>query len=1169
MPEGKVLWSRGLAVKSLCLALCILTIIRLPALAQSDDEAKLRSITERFFVAYQKKDITSLMTLWSANSPEYATTKVSFEQTFAGIEEIEMKSLSIGKVSSGGDRASVRVVVELKATDAKSAKTATEIRKQNKTLHFVREKDGWKVWRYVSSEEELTASLAAAKSEEDRKKLLEAEKELMTIELQRSLTGKADQLRNQGEYLEATTLYNLALTLAEQMSDREGIANALRGIGVINYNQGNYPQALNYYQKSLKIAEELDNKAVIGRTLYNIGLVHYSQGSYAQAMEDFQRSFRVAEEIDDKPVIGRALNSIGNIHTQQGNYAQALEHCQKSLKLGEELGDKSGISSTLHNIGYIYYQQGSYTQALEYYQKELKLGEEAGDKSGTSSALNSIGNVHFSQSSYAQALEYYRKSLKLREELGDKLGISRTLDDIGLVHYLQGSYTQALAYYQKSLKLKETIGDKAGLARTLNNIGIVHYSQGNYAQALAYYQKSLETYQEVSNISGISSTLNNIGTVHYSQGNYAQALEYYQKSLKVGEELGDKSAIAILLSNIGNVRNSQGSHTQAMEHYQRALKLSEGVGDRDGITLTLINIAEAHLSQDNYTDAVDLANRAASMAKQIQSLGKFWVARNLEGKAYRALGHIDEAKQSFSESIATIEDLRYQIAGDEQQRQFFFEGKLSPYQGMVDVLIEQNKHAEALAFAERAKGRILLDVLGGGRLNITKAMTDEDKHQEQKLLADMFSLNTQIYRETAQQKPDEARLADLNAGLKKARLQYEAFQTSLYAAHPELKVRRGQTRPFSLNESTSLIPDDRTALLEFTVIEDKTFLFVLSRKAGAAPGSIDFNVYRINIKQKDLADITRRFSQLLADRRLAYHDLASRLYDLLIKPARSQLQNITNLIIVPDGALWELPFQALSPSRGRFLIEDHSISYTPSLTVLREMKKQVASDETHSTPSLLAIGNPDFGKETAERINSVLMDERLVPLPEAEKQVRLIGRLYGSQSRVYVGREAMEERVKADAGRYRIMHLATHAILNDASPMYSQIVLAQPQATDGEDGLLEAWEIMKLDLKADLVVLSACETARGRVGEGEGVIGLSWALFVAGCPAAVVSQWKVDSASTTELMMEFHKNLKKKPARGSYNKAEALRQAALKLIRSKQYSHPFYWAAFVVVGNAN
>jgi CHAT domain-containing protein len=211
---------------------------------------------------------------------------------------------------------------------------------------------------------------------------------------------------------------------------------------------------------------------------------------------------------------------------------------------------------------------------------------------------------------------------------------------------------------------------------------------------------------------------------------------------------------------------------------------------------------------------------------------------------------------------------------------------------------------------------------------------------------------------------------------------------------------------------------------------------------------------------------------------------------------------------------------------------------------------------------LMAMGNPAIPVEAASSIKASLMGPDLGPLPLAEQQVNAIATLYGpANSVVYVGDEATEDRAKSEAPNYSILHFATHGVLNDASPMYSQIVLARAKDSTN-DGLLEAWEIMKLSLKADLVVLSACETARGRVSPGEGVIGLSWAFFVAGCPSTLVSQWKVPANSTTELMVEFHKNLL-----AGMTKAQALRSAELKLLRSGESRDPFYWAGFVVIGH--
>jgi CHAT domain-containing protein len=414
--------------------------------------------------------------------------------------------------------------------------------------------------------------------------------------------------------------------------------------------------------------------------------------------------------------------------------------------------------------------------------------------------------------------------------------------------------------------------------------------------------------------------------------------------------------------------------------------------------------------------------------------------------------------------------------------------------------------------------------------------------------------------------PDAARVAELKASVEKARLEYEAFETSLYVAHPELKIHRGEAPIIKVEELTALLPDAASALIEYAVTDDKTYLFAITKSPGKE--ATEVRVYTLPIKRDELAMKTEAFRRQLATGDLGFRTSAKALYELLLKPAEAQLKGKTNLVIAPDDMLWDLPFQALQAGGGRFLIENAAISYAPSLTALREMRKRRKTQDANSAPiTLLALGNPKLGPETVNLAALTMRNEKLGPLPEAEQEVKALGRLYGaSRSKVYIRAEAREARVKSEAGQAGILHFATHGTLNNVSPMYSHLVLAQGDTN--EDGLLEAWELMQLDLKADLVALSACETARGRIGAGEGMIGLTWALFVAGAPTTVVSQWKVESASSRDLMLGFHRRLlaPRASAKSKTTKAEALRQATLKLMKNPQTSHPFYWAGFVLVG---
>jgi CHAT domain-containing protein len=483
------------------------------------------------------------------------------------------------------------------------------------------------------------------------------------------------------------------------------------------------------------------------------------------------------------------------------------------------------------------------------------------------------------------------------------------------------------------------------------------------------------------------------------------------------------------------------------------------------------------------------------------------------------------------------------------------------HHGLLSVLVKENQPEAALMLAERARARALLDMLQQGRVEVHKAMTASEQEEERQLKSQLTQLNKQLARVT-QSERDPARVAEVETQLEKARLNYEAFQDALYAAHPELKTHRGEAPIINEQELANLLPNPSSVLLEYVVTDEQTYLFAITRPAAKA----EIQVYTLPITRAELTKQIEGFRQQLATRDLGFRASAVKLYDLFLKPAQAQLRGKTNVVIAPDSNLWDLPFQSLMNTAGRFMIEDASINYAPSLTVLREMSKRRRNlVSTRAPATLLALGNPALGRETVDRTRMTLRDGNLEPLPEASDEVKALARLYGAQrSKVYVGAEAREDRVMSEANRASVLHFTTHGTLNNASPMYSHLTLAEGGAND--DGLLEAWELMQLDLKAELAVLSACETARGRIGAGEGVIGFSWAMFIAGVPSTVVSQWKVESASTRDLMVNFHRGLIS-PAGTKPTKSDALRQAALKLMRNPATSHPFYWAGFVLVGD--
>lgn len=887
------------------------------------------------------------------------------------------------------------------------------------------------------------------------------------------------------------------------------------------------------------------------------------KGDYNEGLRISNLALRIAEKSGDRKRVANALCEIGDTYGRRNPPQEAETYLKKCLNIFEETADKKGQARALHSLGYAYDTERRHELAVEYYDKSLVLAQQIGDRKLAALTFNSLGLAHTSLGHYEVGLDYYHKARALSEELGDKSTLNMALNNIGTRYLAQGRYGDALVYLNKSLSVIQEMGesiDRRSLAYKYQNIGLVYRRQGRLEQALAYNRKSLDILIEIDDKFGIANLQNNIGVIYKSQGLYDQGLEWFQRALAGYEALKATPGMARALNNIGDTYRLQGRLDEALEPLQKSLQLREQGKDRGAVMLSLNNLARLYEAQGKYAEMLEVSRRSAKIADDLYSREEIWTAQDNMGRALVALGQPEEARTAFQSAITTLENLRREVAGNEQQQMSFMEGRLSPWYDMVDLLVSQKKYAEALTFAEQSKSRVLLDALQSGRADLRKSWSREEQDGEEELRLRLVALNSQFTSEVRKDKPDVKRVNELKLAVEKTRLEYEDFETQLYLAHPRLRVQRGEAPIVKAGELAALLPNASSALLEYVVGDEKTYLFAVTQGTKEA----DVRVYVLPVKREALAKQTEAFRQQVASRDLGFRTSASKLYELLLKPAATQLAGKTNLIIAPDNTLWDLPFQTLLSNSNRFLIEDAAISYAPSLTVLREMTRRRQVEAAHASPAtLLALGNPVLGSETLKRAALTLRDGKLDPLPEAEQEVKALGRLYGAgRSKVYVGAEAREDRVKNEASGAKILHFATHGMLNNASPMYSHLALAEGNAA--EDGLLEAWELMQLDLHADLAVLSACETARGRIGAGEGMVGFSWAMFIAGVPSIVVSQWKVESAGTRDLMVNFHRGLL---SGVRTTKSEALRQAALKVMKNPETNHPFYWGGFVLVGD--
>lgn len=895
-------------------------------------------------------------------------------------------------------------------------------------------------------------------------------------------------------------------------------------------------------------------------------------GALSTGAQSQQQTTGQTDSPDQLRRAASAYYKIGWAEFGRGNIASAIEKYLESKRLFEEAHAKRDLIYILADLGSLYIYNADYKSSRDYSERSLALADELRnsteaigawpDEYGVGTALSNLGNVSRHEASYDKAIEYFQQSLtayrKINIDGKHNLEILDDLADIGRTYNARGDYLHALNYLNQAIDLAKA-GYPDRVASIYNSLGILYTNQRDYGKAIELFQNGLKLATENSDRFRQADMLLNIGVANQFQQDYLSALKNFDTALQLAKQINYSELLIPILEGKGVVLKGQGRYREALESFDIALQLAEQKHDQIRTTELLWRQAEAHLGNNSSNSSIKSALQAVALADQSNLMNVRYLALTVLGKAYRATGDNESAMRAFAKATAQIEEMRTQVAGLENERQIFFEDKVLPYHEMVDMLISQNKDTanhEALTVAESAKARVLLDVFSSGRIDLAKVTTSGEKGEERKLNQSIVDLNNQIAQETG--KSDAATLKRLDSQLRAARTQYDAFQNSIYAAHPELRANRAQAAPATLADINNLLTPN-AAFLEYAVTDSKAYLLVLTRVDGNA--SPFLRAYPIAATTSDITKRTRSFRDAITTQ-TAFADEARALYDLLVKPAEQQLKDKTSLCIVPDGILWDLPFQALEPRDGHYLLEDYAISYSPSLSVLKQMSARKNSERLGA--SLLAFGNPTMPNEIAGNIRTTYRGEDLGPLPEAEMEVAALKNIWqGPATRVLVGANARKNVFRQEASKYSIIHLATHGILDDNSPMYSRLVMARAENDPTDDGLLEAREIMQLDLHADLVVLSACQTARGRIGAGEGMVGMSWAFFVAGVPTMVASQWKVDSASTAKLMIDFHKRLREET---TTSKAAILQQASLALMKDPRYRHPYFWAGFVLMG---
>jgi CHAT domain-containing protein/tetratricopeptide (TPR) repeat protein len=1070
------------------------------------DAAALRAIVDRYFAAYASGDIEAYSALWSANGLERTGRRQGMEAIFAA-GNYSFSPIRISRLEAGGNQG------RLWATTTRTLVRGSGnfVTKIGLSLSFIREDGVWKIMREGPAVTELAALLLNARSDSEREGLFGIDRELLSQDLIMLLKRSTDRHFAAADYARALESARIVLRVAEVLGSVPDQATAWRDIGNLQFNRREMAAALEAYRKALAFNEGLDRKTDLINIWMGIGLAENGRSNIEPAIAAFEKALSLSEEIGDKEGVASALAQIANLHRESGRYGLAATIYRRAIPLREATKDRNGLARLLTLLAEVEYDQGESEAAIAAYVRAIPL-------------------------------------------LDDRLAVS-TLHNLANLYYLQGRYDLAYANYDREREAAVRSRNQKGEAAALVGLGLVQTLYGNYVAALDAYQKNLALVEQLADAEELPISEQRVGGAYYALNDYEQALAHYQRELKLREASGDKAEIAWALLDVGKALLGKGDHAAALEHDARSKELFEELKDQIGIGTAWLHIAGAHLKREDYQEARTAAEQSAAVARAANDYLVYWQARHRVGKALFKLKQYPAARPAFTDAIATIEAQRSSAGDGRPQRAL--ESGIAPYLAMVDLAVEMNQSGEAFSYGERAKMRALRWVIENGRVRITKSMTAPEIAREQELGRQVATLYTQFSRAREKKEPP-ARLSELQAQIRKARTVASEFETQLFLRRPQLKIYRAAGAAATPDQAAPFIAAPRTAILEFIETEEQIYLFVMTRGTGksAAPR---LQGYALGVARKDVAASIVALRQMVSEKGEGWEEPAHQLYDLLLKPAEEQLKNQTQLMILPDGLLWNIPFAILGPADGQMLIESHALAFAPTLTSLR--LGRVRRSANRASLPLLAFGKPILSPMTIERAMLARQTQTWVQEPETPRELAVLGTLYPA-SRIYTGAEARADRLRSESGAARLIHFAAPATINEASPFYSHLALAAvPDDTQG-NGIVEVREFFDWELHAELFSFSIAEVAPRTVGTGKGMTGTNWALAIAGCPTALIGQWPIDVIAASELQLAFYTQLQK-----GGGKAKAWQKAVGELLKTTEYRHPFYWAGTMMLGD--
>jgi CHAT domain-containing protein len=950
-----------------------------------------------------------------------------------------------------------------------------------------------------------------------------------------ALVARGRQLYGEQGPKAALAEFEKALRLFQEAKDRRGEALALGYIGLCHNDAGEYPLALEFLQKSLAMKRELGERLEASKTLSNLGLTHWNLGEYPKAIEALNESMTIARSLGEKQVEAAALTNLGLVYDEQGDFRRSLEHHQRALELFRAVGFARGESAALGNLGGVHLLLGRYREALPYYQQALALSQKHQLKPSATQDLGNIALCLAGLGRLPEALEHFDRALALAREAGLRKEEADWRKGKGTALVRMGRYSAALEEYRIALESYDALGLKRERVEGLYDRGTLHALLGDAASAEKDFRAAIALAESIGHARGVTMNLLALGDLEWRRERRTEAEALYRQALARARDAGDAGHAAAALLQLSALHRRVGRFEEAAASAEEARASAHQSGALLQEAEALYALGEARRIGPEPPGALAHFAAAEEIAARAETPELVWRSAYGRGQTFEKLRDFEAAIAAYRRAVEVIEEVRGQLR-EERFRAGYIEDKYEVYVALVRLLLRLNRVDEAFLFAEKLRARNFLDLLSRGLPPLRDpALRQAETELQQRIRQLRRALERESVRPPEERRADALRVYSLE--LAEAERAYQALLDQIWRAEPAYAAARALAAP-SAQEVQSLLAED-AAMVHFVVAPEEVAIFVLTRRELRAT-SVPLRAADLRARVELLRDLIDR------ERTADWQRPAESLGRALFAPLEAQgwLRGVRRIYLVPHGILHYLPFAALlRPVNGelRPLVEDYELAYLPAAAALARR----AGEERRPEKSVLALAPANsrlqFAAQEAQRVAEFFQPARTVLL----------------------GRRATETAFRREAAGHRVVHLATHGRLNRMNPLFSSVQLEE----DGEhDGRLEVHEILALRMNAQLVTLSACETALGggyftEIPAGDDLVGLTRAFLYAGSQSVLASLWEVNDRSTLDLMSNFYRHLRES------DKVTALTQAQRAMRQSRgRHSHPYFWAPFILAG---